>query len=1157
MASNPAMLLDPKSFKKRQKSGIDTLSLSPSPPIMQDSQGTQINLAMDIDQDLSLSKTGEPMDPENKDTSSSLTPRTGQPSHNSSPAPPIAPQGTTSIVVPRKNVPNAPSSNSSSSKTSSPALNSIPKPEHNLAVRFVPLREDDSESDAKRSHHELSDGEDNGRPRNLIEDMYGVEQRSQNPAKKIKVQEEEKSKPVPADQPVVISGASEIGKFMKDGQTAPSVGSSVVDLTAERTTVPEDEDDDIQVTGSNDLSNQRVCFGKIENATVNAFLVPRPSLHATEIFPDQWSPMKVSLYRQPKKNDIRIDVLDPHNTVFGAVDTKTARALCPWLDEPCIPFDVVARLDMRRKTADEIPGRPISALYRVSLTVYGLRKHAESLGKFLGQFNVWLGTPPLVESGVPVFNPHAEKRKAIIAAEVAARNNGRERPAPRYEARTAEEITDSVTKMLNQLVSAEFPAMEPPVSVKTPLLPHQKQALWFMTEKEKPRKFGPTEAENNSLWRIAHDKSGRKQYKEIITGMVMDQEPPQVYGGLLADMMGLGKTLSILSLIVSSLDQAAEWVKSPPPSGLIRRVPGIKNAKTTLLIVPLSTVSNWVGQIKEHLDPGVTSFYVFHGASRTQDRDVLASYDIVITTYSTILSEVSGRGTKRGPSPLTKMNLFRIVLDEAHAIREQNAQQTKAVLSLHAQRRWSVTGTPVQNRLEDLISVTKFLRLFPYNERSHFAQYILSRFKSGDASVLASLRVLVDSFTLRRVKDKIDLPPRDDQIVTLEFTPKEYQLHEFFRGESNSLMQVIAGENRKKMGGRMYHHVLKAMMILRQVSAHGKELLDIEERERIKGLSAQDAIDLDENGTEETTAAIDRKAYSMFLLMQDSSGDICSKCSKVLQEPMTASGEVDGNAPMAIFLPCYDILCPECFSGWNTPANSINNTSEVQCPACEGWITMTFSIITPSGLDTFISDQQQNRKHIKKFGDYEGPHTKTTALINYLLATAEESQPLVEAGEPPIKSVIFSAWTSHLDLIEIALRNNNLRSFTRLDGTMSLASRAKALEKFAQDDSVTILLATIGAGGVGLNLTSASQVFIMEPQYNPAAVAQAVDRVHRLGQKRPVRTIQFVMKRSIEEKILELAKRKQQLADMSMNRGKMDKQEVQEQRMQEYRSLFK
>lgn len=218
---------------------------------------------------------------------------------------------------------------------------------------------------------------------------------------------------------------------------------------------------------------------------------------------------------------------------------------------------------------------------------------------------------------------------------------------------------------------------------------------------------------------------------------------------------------------------------------------------------------------------------------------------------------------------------------------------------------------------------------------------------------------------------------------------------------------------------------------------------------------------------------------------------------------------------------------------------------------------MTWSIITPAGLDEYLAQQaheRQSQRHIKKFGEYEGPHTKTRALIQHLQESAAESAELI--NEPPIKSVVFSAWTSHLDLIEIALRDNGFDGFGRLDGTMSLSQRSKTLETFAKDNSMTILLATIGAGGVGLNLTSASRVFVMEPQYNPAAVAQAVDRVHRLGQTRPVKTVQFIMKESIEEKILELAKKKQQLADMSMNR-KLAQKEMQAERMAEYRTLFK
>lgn len=897
---------------------------------------------------------------------------------------------------------------------------------------------------------------------------------------------------------------------------------------------------------------------------VQAIMVPRPATQT--MFGDSahdWPSLKLGVHRTRGQCNNRIDVSDPHGKIFGAIDAKTAAVIVPLIDSPALKVDITARLDVRKRSPEEWPWGPCSVFYRASVNLYGLRKDADLVGRHLGQNNVWLGTPNSVEQGVPAFNPHAERRRAQASflPAIAARGS---RTGMNYEVRTAEEVNDAVMKMFDQLQSAEnLPEMEPPSIISTPLLRHQRQALWYMTEKEKPRKFGPREEDNNSLWRVEYRPNGARRYREIISGIILDEEPPQSLGGLLADMMGLGKTLSILSLVATSLDEAHVWETLKPHPDLVASLPSIRNTKTTLLVAPLSAVNNWVAQIKEHVVESGLSYYVFHGSSRTSDVDRLSQYNLVITTYSIVLSELSGRGSKRGRvSPLTKMNMFRIVLDEAHTIREQSAAQTQAIFRLNSQRRWSVTGTPIQNRLEDLLSVTKFLGLFPYDDRGRFGMHILSRFKTGDATVLASLRVLVDSFTLRRVKDKVDIPARQDKIITLDFSEKERQLHEFFRKESNVMMSVIAGQDSTKIKGRMYHHVLKAMMILRQISAHGKELLEPEDRERTKGVSVNDAIDLEDTEGDVTTGLSDKKAYEMFTLMQQSSADICAVCTKRLEEPSTETGNTDKKAPMAIVLPCFDVLCPDCFSGlkkaFDSQKGELNDT---KCQVCEGWIQATYSTITPAGIQEYEMGQaqaKQSRKQTKTLGEYEGPHTKTKALITSLLNSAAESNTLLQAGDQrPIKSVVFSAWTSHLDLIEIALKDNNLTGYTRLDGTMTLSARHHALEAFHADNSITVLLATIGAGGVGLNLTSASNVFIMEPQYNPAAVTQAIDRVHRLGQSREVTTVQFIMRGSIEEKILDLAKKKQQLADLSMNRGKLDKREVQEERMKEYRGLFK
>ena len=187
---------------------------------------------------------------------------------------------------------------------------------------------------------------------------------------------------------------------------------------------------------------------------------------------------------------------------------------------------------------------------------------------------------------------------------------------------------------------------------------------------------------------------------------------------------------------------------------------------------------------------------------------------------------------------------------------------------------------------------------------------------------------------------------------------------------------------------------------------------------------------------------------------------------------------------------------------------------------------------------------------------YGGPHTKTKALVAELLEHKEESKHLRQLGEPPIKSVVFSGWTSHIDLIQIALDDAGL-SYVRLDGQMSRQKRNASLDAFREDLDTTIILISLMAGGLGLNLTTASKVYVMEPQFNPAAEAQAVDRVHRLGQKREVTTVRFIMEESFEENMLKLQQKKKNLADLSMNRGKLDKAEAAKQRMEELRSLFR
>ncbi|KAF9195988.1 hypothetical protein BGZ49_002924 [Haplosporangium sp. Z 27] len=121
---------------------------------------------------------------------------------------------------------------------------------------------------------------------------------------------------------------------------------------------------------------------------------------------------------------------------------------------------------------------------------------------------------------------------------------------------------------------------------------------------------------------------------------------------------------------------------------------------------------------------------------------------------------------------------------------------------------------------------------------------------------------------------------------------------------------------------------------------------------------------------------------------------------------------------------------------------------------------------------------------------------------------------------------------------------------------MQRSDRTVALSDFKEKPEIGVILISLKAGGVGLNLTSAQRVYLMDPHWNPAVESQAIDRIHRLGQTKPVDVIRFIIKESIEENILDLQKRKAELSDMTFSE-KLSKQEVLKRRLEDLRCLFR
>ncbi|MEM6830034.1 MAG: DEAD/DEAH box helicase, partial [Bacteroidota bacterium] len=140
----------------------------------------------------------------------------------------------------------------------------------------------------------------------------------------------------------------------------------------------------------------------------------------------------------------------------------------------------------------------------------------------------------------------------------------------------------------------------------------------------------------------------------------------------------------------------------------------------------------------------------------------------------------------------------------------------------------------------------------------------------------------------------------------------------------------------------------------------------------------------------------------------------------------------------------------------------------------------------------------------------------------------DEIQNMIENSLPKgHKVLIFSQFVKHLGIVSEYLKKENIQ-FAYLDG--STRDRKEQVERFQNNDDVSVFLISLKAGGTGLNLTKADYVFLLDPWWNPAAEAQAIDRAHRIGQKQTVFAYKYITKDTIEEKILQLQEHKQKLA---------------------------
>uniref|UniRef100_A0A4W5RZJ6 Transcription termination factor 2 n=1 Tax=Hucho hucho TaxID=62062 RepID=A0A4W5RZJ6_9TELE len=344
--------------------------------------------------------------------------------------------------------------------------------------------------------------------------------------------------------------------------------------------------------------------------------------------------------------------------------------------------------------------------------------------------------------------------------------------------------SEAIDHLHSSLESCPDPDAEvtDPKGIKVPLLAHQRQALAWL------------------LWR----------------------ETQKPCGGILADDMGLGKTLTMIALILAQKKKQKEEEEEEKDAKLegwiSKNDSSLVVSQGTLIICPASLVHHWKKEIERHVKSSRLSIYLYHGPNRQKNAKVLAEHDVVVTTYSLVSKEIPvqkedaekpSKDSEDVPSalpPLLRVAWARIVLDEAHNIKNPKVQTSLAVCKLRAKARWAVTGTPIQNNLLDMYALLKFLRCAPFDEFKLWKTQVDNGSKRGGER----LNILTRTLLLRRTKDQMDstgkplvnLPDRTCEVHHLKLSEEEQSVYDVVFAQSRSTLQNYLkrheGDNGKK-----------------------------------------------------------------------------------------------------------------------------------------------------------------------------------------------------------------------------------------------------------------------------------------------------------------------------------------------------------------------
>ncbi|RLV87107.1 putative ATP-dependent helicase IRC5 [Meyerozyma sp. JA9] len=537
--------------------------------------------------------------------------------------------------------------------------------------------------------------------------------------------------------------------------------------------------------------------------------------------------------------------------------------------------------------------------------------------------------------------------------------------------------------------------------------------------------------------------------------------------GILADEMGLGKTLQCIAFLSYLISNG---VTGP-----------------FLVVVPLSTLSGWFNEVQRF----APSMKVLKYTGTKQERQKIklnSDYNLILTSY-----EISIRDFTK----LNSVSWKYLIVDEGHRLKNSKSLLIKVLKKLDVQNRLLITGTPLQNNLNELWSLLNFILPDVFHDLELFQQWFnfdeLTTMKDDEdddetrrlielniqENLIHNLHTILKPFILRRVKKDVimNLPPKKEYLIHIPLTSLQKKLYK--DGLENNLDRSIVEVNLKEYLFYNHSSVFKYPRDEPEIDAYLQKAYDdqnLEERQK-------DYSFVEEESDEEFERKSPRKSKPKSARM--------TRKQKIIDE-------------------CFHKITK------HTRNLSLQNTVVQLRSICNSPYTF---------YEPFPLNETKTSIFMEVFYKNSAKIQVLDQLINELL--------------PDHKLLIFSQFTKMLDLLHDWLDFKNIR-FCRLDGSTSHEDRETQIDQFNTDKSKKVFLLSTRAGGLGINLTAADTVVLFDNDWNPQVDLQAIDRVHRIGQKKPVKIYRFLIKNSVEEILISKSYSKRFLEKLVIQMGQFE-----------------